>query len=108
MVHGDSSNSTSTDLRTPVLSFSITAMSQKDIDNVIKGIEEVGNETMKDMVLENEQYQKMIARLTEDQVSSYSQPNKIFFNSSRVCSREVRLLRTLDTNGATAMTIYLC
>lgn len=56
------------DERTSVLSFSITAKSQKDIDDVIKEIEEVGNEAMKDMVLDNEQYQKMIARLTEDQM----------------------------------------
>lgn len=65
------------DERTSVLSISITAMSQKDIDHVIKEIEEVGNEAMKDMVLESEHYQKMIARLTEEQVDSYSETIKI-------------------------------
>lgn len=71
MVHGASSKTpaSNTDERTSILSFSITAMSQKDIDYVIKEIEEVGNEAMKDKVLDDEHYQKMIARLTEDQVS---------------------------------------
>lgn len=82
MVHSASSKATNMDLRTPILSFSITAMSQKDIDNVIKGIEEVGNEAMKDLVLDNEQYQKMIARLTEDQVSSFLEPNKVFLTAA--------------------------
>lgn len=68
-----------TDEQTSILSFSVTAMSQKDIDYVIKEIEEVGNEAMKDIVLDSEQYQNMIARLTEVQVGCYSEPIKIFY-----------------------------
>lgn len=80
-VHEDSSKTpaSNTDEQTSILSFSITAMSQKDIDHVIKEIEELGNEAMKDKVLDDEHYQKMIARLTEDQVSCHSEPVKTFY-----------------------------
>ena len=61
--------------------FHLYGVTQSDIDEVIKEIDELGNEAVSDRVLDSADNQAHIAKLTADQVI-YTDPHIFLFESS--------------------------